>query len=45
MLINEFRMNPSTPEAQEIIARQMEQFFFGEGAALPPDYVPIARRG
>ena len=43
MLINEFRMNPSTPEAQEIIAKQMEQFFFGEGAALPPDYVPLTR--
>jgi len=20
--------------------KQMEQYFFGEGAALPPDYVP-----
>ena len=24
----------------EIIVQQMEQFFFGEGAALPPNFVP-----
>lgn len=43
MMINEFRLNPSTPEAQDMIARQMEAFFFGEGAALPPGYVPLGR--
>ena len=41
MLINEYRLVPSTKEAQEFIAHQMEQFFFGEGSAHPPDYVPI----
>ena len=40
MIINEYRLNPGTMEAQELIIKQMEQFFFGEGAALPPDYVP-----
>ncbi len=40
MIINEFRLNPSTREAQDLISRQMEAFFFGEGAALPPGYVP-----
>jgi Fe-S cluster biosynthesis and repair protein YggX len=40
MLINEYRLMPATREAQDFIARQMEQFFFGEGAALPPDYIP-----
>jgi Fe-S cluster biosynthesis and repair protein YggX len=40
MLMNEYRLNPATKEAQEIIAQQMEKFFFGEGAALPPGYVP-----
>ncbi|HUY14701.1 MAG TPA: oxidative damage protection protein [Terriglobia bacterium] len=39
MLMNEYRLNPATKEAQEIIAQQMEKFFFGEGAALPPGYV------
>jgi len=40
MLINEYRLVPSTKEAQEFIAQQMEEFFFGEGAGPPPEYVP-----
>ncbi len=41
MIINEFRLNPATMEAQEMILKQMEAFFFGEGGdAPPPDYVP-----
>ncbi len=41
MILNEYRLNPATREAQEIIAKAMEDFFFGEGAALPPGYVPV----
>jgi Fe-S cluster biosynthesis and repair protein YggX len=44
MIINEYRLNPATKEAQDIIAQQMEQFFFGEGAALPPGYVPQQKK-
>lgn len=40
MILNEYRLMPWQKEAQELIARQMEDFFFGEGAALPPGYVP-----
>ncbi len=40
MIINEYRLNPATLEAQELIMKQMEDFFFGEGGRLPPDYVP-----
>jgi Fe-S cluster biosynthesis and repair protein YggX len=40
MMINEYRLMPAQKEHQEIIAQQMEKFFFGEGAAPPPDYVP-----
>ena len=40
MVINEYRLDPSSQEADEIIRQQMEDFFFGEGAALPPGYVP-----
>jgi Fe-S cluster biosynthesis and repair protein YggX len=41
MMINEYRLNPATLEAQELIIKHMEDFFFGEGAAAPPpDYVP-----
>ena len=32
MLINEYRLAPASKESQEIIAQQMEQFFFGQGA-------------
>ena len=40
MLMNEYRLNLGTSEAQEFLLQQMEQYFFGEGAALPADYVP-----
>ncbi|MBI2956574.1 MAG: oxidative damage protection protein [Acidobacteria bacterium] len=40
MLINEYQLNPATPEAWEIISSECEKFFFGEGAELPPGYVP-----
>jgi Fe-S cluster biosynthesis and repair protein YggX len=41
MLINEYRLVPSTKEAQDFIGVQMEQFFFGEGAGAVPNYVPV----
>ena len=40
MILNEYRLMPWQKEAQEIIARHMEDFFFGASAALPPGYVP-----
>ncbi len=40
MVLNEFRLQPWQPEAKEIIEQQMEAFFFGDGAQLPPDFVP-----
>ena len=39
MIMNEYRLNLGTPEAQEFLLRQMEEYFFGEGAAHPPGYV------
>jgi Fe-S cluster biosynthesis and repair protein YggX len=45
MLLNEYRLNPARREDQEAIVKQMEQFFFGEGAALPKEYVPPAQHG
>jgi Fe-S cluster biosynthesis and repair protein YggX len=42
MLLNEYRLNPARKEDQEAIVRQMEQFFFGEGAAPPTQYIPPA---
>jgi Fe-S cluster biosynthesis and repair protein YggX len=40
MILNEYRLLPFQKEAQQIVAKQMEEFFFGETAALPPGYVP-----
>ncbi len=40
MLLNEYRLNPANKQDQELIVKQMEQYFFGEGAALPANYVP-----
>jgi Fe-S cluster biosynthesis and repair protein YggX len=40
MILNEYRLLPFQKEAQELVAKHMEEFFFAEGAALPPGYVP-----
>ena len=40
MLMNEYRLNLGTQEAQEFLLKQMEEYFFGVGASLPPGYVP-----
>lgn len=40
MLLNEYRLNPARKQDQEVIVKQLEQFFFGEGAAPPAEYVP-----
>jgi Fe-S cluster biosynthesis and repair protein YggX len=39
MIVNEYRLDLTAKKAHEILREQCEQFFFGEGAALPPDYV------
>ncbi len=40
MILNEFRLMPWQKEAQELMARQMEEFLFGEVSAPPPGFVP-----
>lgn len=44
MLLNEYRLNPARREDQEVIVKQMEQYFFGEGSVLPAEYVPPAQK-
>jgi len=39
MIMNEYRLNLGSPEAQEFLLKQMEEYFFGEGAQLPPNFV------
>jgi Fe-S cluster biosynthesis and repair protein YggX len=38
MLMNEYRLNLGTKEAQDFLLEQMEQYFFGSGVTLPPGY-------
>jgi len=40
MLLNEYRLQPWKPEAQEFIVEQMNAYFFGEGSQLPKEFVP-----
>ena len=40
MILNEYRLNLAERESQQIVKQQMEEYFFGEGSALPPGYVP-----
>ena len=45
MILNEYRLMPWQKEAQQLVAKHMEDFFFGEGAALPPGFVPQQAKG
>lgn len=38
MLINEYRVDLSSKQGTEFLLKQCEEFFFGEGSELPPDY-------
>ena len=41
MILNEYRLMPWQKDAQDLMARYMEEFFFGTvNAAPPPGYVP-----
>jgi Fe-S cluster biosynthesis and repair protein YggX len=40
MIMNEYRLNLGQPQAQEFLLQQMEQYFFGTGSELPPEFKP-----
>ncbi|MFN0183571.1 MAG: oxidative damage protection protein [Aquabacterium sp.] len=40
MLVNENRLNLADLRARQYLARQMEQFFFGDAVDQPAGYVP-----
>ena len=42
MLLNEYRLQPWTPQAQQFLVEQMQEFFFGEDASLPEKFTPPA---
>ena len=39
MLMNEYRIDLSDKNARLLLRKQCEEFFFGEGSQLPPDFV------
>ena len=45
MLINEYRLDLLAVSAQKLLREQCDKFFFGEGAQLPPDFVPQKGKG
>ena len=42
MLINEFRLDLTSAKGQEVWMTECERYFFGEGSALPPEFVAEA---
>jgi Fe-S cluster biosynthesis and repair protein YggX len=44
ILLNEYRMNLAMPEATKFLMEQCENFFFGPGAQLPPDWTPAGSK-
>jgi len=42
MLVNENRLNLADAKARKYLAEQMENYFFGADAQMPPGYVPPA---
>ena len=39
MLVNEYRLDLLSEQGQKLWMTELEKYFFGEGAQLPPDYV------
>jgi len=40
MIVNEYRLDLTSEKAHTSLNHQLDNFCFGECAALPPDYVP-----
>jgi Fe-S cluster biosynthesis and repair protein YggX len=40
MLINEYRLSMLDPKAREFLAKEMENYLFGDGSAKPAGFVP-----
>lgn len=42
MVVNEYRLDLSSPATDKIFEDQMREFFFGDGVKLPDEFVPPA---
>lgn len=45
MLVNEYRIDVSSRSGTEMLLKQAEQFFFGDGGDKPEGYVPEGSAG
>jgi len=45
ILMNHHSLSMADPEARKFLQKEMEDFFFGEGAHLPADWVPPSTGG
>ena len=40
ILLNENRLSPINPEHRAFLEKAMENYFFGDGAEVPPEFTP-----
>ncbi|MBI5828226.1 MAG: oxidative damage protection protein [Chloroflexi bacterium] len=45
LIINHYGLNLADPRATETLMKEMEEFFFGEGARVPDDWTPEGEGG
>ncbi len=45
MVVNEYRLNLMDESTDEIFAKSVEDFFFGDGATRPEGYIPPQTKG
>jgi Fe-S cluster biosynthesis and repair protein YggX len=45
IVMNHYGLSMADPEARKFLTKQCEDFFFGEGARMPEDWVPPAPGG
>lgn len=41
MIVNEYRLDLSSPNTDSIFLEQMEEYFFGKGGTTPEQYKPV----
>ncbi len=44
-IVNEYRLDLTTANAHKVLLEQAEQFFFGSGGQLPPEFKPETPKG
>jgi Fe-S cluster biosynthesis and repair protein YggX len=44
MLINEYRLDLVSEAGQRVWMRELENYFYGEGSAAPPDFKPTGNK-